>query len=148
MPGRGVAPKDPAQRRRRNKPAAVPVLVADGKVYGPELPDNFEWPKATLDWWKAWRTTPQARKFAETDWSFLVDTAVLHAEFWLGNRTLAAELRLRVAKFGATLEDRARLKFAVGEPDTPADVPATRLRTKAEGIRNARLLQAVADGRG
>jgi hypothetical protein len=148
MAGRGAAPKDKSQVRYRNKPPAVPTLVADGKVYGPELPASHEWPEATVKWWEAWRTTPQARKFAETDWSFLLDTAVLHAEFWLGNRTLAAELRLRVAKFGATLEDRARLKFAVGEPDTAPDVPATRLRTKAQSTRRDRVLRAVADGRG
>ena len=148
MPGRGAAPKDPSQRVRRNKPAAVPVLVADGKVYGPELPATHEWPEATVKWWQAWRTSAQAAKFGETDWLFLIDTAVLHAEFWLGNRTLAAELRLRVAKFGATMEDRLRLKFAIGEPDTPPDVPATRLRTKAESSRRNRVLRAVADGTG
>jgi hypothetical protein len=148
MAGKGFAPKDASQVRRRNKPAAVPVIVADGKVYGPDLPDSFEWPKATLDWWQTWRTCAQAPKFADTDWSFLIDTAVLHAEFWLGNRSLAPELRLRVAKFGATLEDRARLKFAVGEPDSAPDVPATRLRTKSESSRRDRVLRAVADGRG
>jgi hypothetical protein len=101
-----------------------------------------------VKWWEAWRTCAQASRFGETDWLFLVDTAVLHAEFWLGNRTLAPELRLRVAKFGATLEDRARLKFAIGEPDTAPDVPATRLRTKSESSRRERALRAVADGRG
>lgn len=148
MAGKGFAPKDAGQVRRRNKAAAVPVLEADGKVYGPELPASHEWPEATVKWWAAWRTSAQARKFGETDWLFLIDTAVLHAEFWLGNRTLAAELRLRVAKFGATLEDRARLKFAIGEPDTAPDVPATRLRTKSETSRRDRVLRAVADGRG
>jgi hypothetical protein len=150
MAGRGFPAgsrgKDPSQLRRRNKPVPPTELVADGKVYGPELPDSFEWPKATLAWWETWRTSAQAAKFTDTDWSFLIDTAVLHAEFWLGNRTLAGELRLRAAKFGATMEDRARLKISVGDPDAPK-APAPRLKTKAEGTRNARLLQAVADGR-
>lgn len=152
MAGRGFAPgareKPASQRVRRNKPAAVPVLVADGKVYGSDLPATHEWPEATVKWWQAWRTSPQAAKFTDTDWSFMLDTAVLHAEFWLGNRTVAGELRLRVAKFGATMEDRLRLKFAIGEPDTAPDVPATRLRTKAESSRRERALRAVADGRG
>lgn len=147
MAGRGFAPKDAGQVRRRNKPVPAEVLTSDGKTYGPDLPDSFEWPESTLGWWEAWRAAPQAKRFTDTDWSFLIDTAVLHAEFWLGNRSVAGELRLRVAKFGATMEDRARLKFSIGDPDAP-QVPATRLRTKAEGTRNARLLRAVADGRG
>jgi hypothetical protein len=112
------------------------VLVADGKVYGPELPDSFEWPDATLRWWQTWRTSAQAQKFTETDWSFLVDTAVLHAEFWLGDRSrsVAAELRLRVAKLGATPEDRARLRLQVGEPDAPS-APVAKSRMKAGGRR-------------
>ena len=79
-------------------------------------PDSFDWPAATREWWRTWRTSAQASKFTETDWLFLLDTAVLHAEFWLGDPSVAGELRLRVAKFGATPEDRARLRLQVGEP--------------------------------
>lgn len=80
----------------------------------------------------------------ETDWCFLLDTAVLHAEFWLGDRSVAGELRLRAAKFGATPEDRARLRIAVGEPDAQPAPP--RLRTKAQESRRERALRAVVDG--
>lgn len=132
MPGRGFAPRDPSQLRRRNKVPPVTVLVADGTVRGPELPDGFEWPEATVKWWQTWRTSAQAQKFTETDWSFLLDTAVLHADFWLGDYSVAAELRLRAAKFGATPEDRARLRFAIGDPGAPA-APVVKLRTRAEG---------------
>ena len=41
----------------------------------------------------------------------LLDTAMIHARFWLGDARLAPELRLRTAKFGATPEDRQRLKI-------------------------------------
>jgi len=51
---------------------------------------------------------------------------------------VAAELRLRVAKFGATPEDRARLKIEVGQP-----APVSRPRV-AKG-RRERLLRAVGD---
>lgn len=146
MAGRGPAPgsgaKDPSQRRRRNVPEPLAVVVADGQLHGPELPDTHEWPAATLVWWKVWRSCPQAATFTDTDWSFLLDTAVLHAEFWLGNAAVAGELRLRVAKFGATPEDRARLKIAVGEPELP---PAPRLQVKASKGRRDRLLKAVGD---
>lgn len=146
MAGRGPAPKDPDERRRRNASDATVVLVADGEAHGPELPDSYEWPQSTLDWWKIWRTSAQAATFTDTDWSFLIDTAVLHAEFWLGNRSLAGELRLRAAKFGATPEDRARLKIEIGDPNRP--VSPTRLKTKATTNRRTRLLRAVGDGSG
>lgn len=143
-PAPGMGAKDASQRRRRNSPVPVTILSADGKLHGPNLPDTHEWPQATLDWWETWRASAQASQFTKTDWSFLIDTAVLHAEFWLGDRSVAAELRLRAAKFGATPEDRARLKISVGDPKKTA-VP-TRLRTKTATSRRERLLRAVGDG--
>lgn len=143
-PGTGVKPG----RVRRNATPPLTVITADGKEYGPELPDTHEWPQATKTWWKTWRTSAQAQKFTETDWSFLLDTAVLHADFWLGDRSAKAELRLRVAKFGATPEDRARLKIEVGDPTSTPKTPPTRLQTKATQNRKARLLRAVGDDGG
>lgn len=118
MAGRGPAPKDPAIRRRRNvDPVQAIVVAGDGEIRGPELPADVKWPAPTLKWWNAWRRSAQAQTFTETDWDFLVDTALLHARFWSGDASVAAELRLRVAKFGATPEDRARLRLSVGEPE-------------------------------
>lgn len=147
MAGRGPTPgtgKKP-DARRRNLPEPLTIVTADGKTHGPELPDSHEWPDATVKWWETWRRSAQASTFTDTDWSFLTDTAVLHAEFWLGDRSVAAELRLRAAKFGATPEDRARLKIEIGDPNAPK-VPATRLQTTATKNRRARLLSAVGDG--
>ena len=143
MAGRGPAPKDPAERRRRNQSEPLTVVEADGQEHGPELPDTHEWPAATEAWWQTWRTSPQASTFTETDWSFLLDTAVLHAEFWLGDRSVAAELRLRAAKFGATPEDRARLKIAVGDPKRKPRGLAE--KKPAANARRERLLKAVGD---
>lgn len=143
MAGRGPAPKDPGARRRRNQTEDLTVVKADGEPHGPDLPDGLDWPDATRDWWETWRRSPQAALFTTTDWSFLLDTAVLHMEFWDGDRSVAGELRLRAAKFGATPEDRARLKLSVGEPSKPSR-PAP--RTRAAAARKDRLLRAVGDG--
>lgn len=121
MAGRGPAPKDPEKRRRRNAdPTPTTVLDADAEyqVEPPELPGEIDWPVVTLAWWATWTNSPQARTFTATDWDFLVDTALLHARFWKGDEKVAGELRLRVAKFGATPEDRARLRMQVGEPSS------------------------------
>jgi hypothetical protein len=144
MAGRGPAPSGMRSRERdqRRDEAAVVVIAADDVLRGPDLPDTHEWPQQTRDWWDTWRKAPQAQTFTDTDWSFLLDTAVLHGEYWLGDRSVAAELRLRVAKFGATPEDRARLKMSIGEAKTP---PPARLQTRATKDRRGRLLKAVGD---
>lgn len=140
MAGHGPAPKPDAERRRRNPVPEMAVLSADGLLCGPDLPESLDWPAATSAWWLTWRESAQAKLFTATDWSFLLDTALLHAEFWLGDLGVASELRLRAAKFGATPEDRARLKIEVCVP--PA---ATAPRAQARG-RRERLLKAVNDG--
>lgn len=118
MAGRGPAPKDPSKRRRRNAdPIKATTVTADGQVRGPELPDDVDWPDRTRAWWKTWRTSPQSQTFTESDWDFLLDTALLHAQLWQGDAKAATELRLRVAKFGATPEDRARLRMQVDAAD-------------------------------
>jgi hypothetical protein len=80
----------------------------------------MDWPAQTQAWWRTWRESPQAQTLTSTDWDFLLDTALLHAELWSGNGSVASELRLRVAKFGATPEDRARLRMQVDDPAKPA----------------------------
>jgi hypothetical protein len=129
MAGRGPAPKK-VVRRTNPRPEST-VLVADDTLRGPDLPDvrfgedRDPWPAQTLAWWATWRRSPQSQTFTDTDWSFLVDTAIMHAEFWRGDRRQAAELRLRVAKFGATPEDRARLHLEVTRAvtDSPRVAP-------------------------
>ena len=129
MAGRGPAPKDPAARARANKnPLGMRVIQADpvGQptlpvVYRPD-PDTgkkkrFAWPDATKRWWKMWGDSPLATEFTANDWSELLDTALLHAQFWSGDTKVAGELRLRVAKFGATPEDRARLRIQFAAAD-------------------------------
>lgn len=147
MAGRGPAPKETRSRARDQRPRDENLIVVepDSELRGPELPDSHDWPAATLTWWQTWRESPQAQTFTETDWSFLLDTAILHAEFWLGDKSAAAELRLRVAKFGATPEDRLRLKIAVGEPK-PAGCLQPKTAKKATVARKDRLLKAVGDG--
>ncbi|MEU4386780.1 hypothetical protein [Promicromonospora sp. NPDC023805] len=142
MAGRGPAPTGKSEgTRRRNAPTVLTVVKADDVLRGeelPELPGDDEWPDATLEWWDTWRRSPQAQNFTDTDWSFLLDTALLHMAFWDGDAGVAAELRLRVAKFGATPEDRARLRLSIGDapgrtkPAPAGRRPAARTRRKAD----------------
>lgn len=127
MAGRGPGPKDPSRRARTNKdPIQLRVIHAD-PVEQPALPTfeiehdgkltEFVWPARTREWWSMWADSPLSAEFTSTDWSELLDTAMLHAKFWSGMTSVASELRLRVAKFGATPEDRARLRIQFAQAD-------------------------------
>jgi hypothetical protein len=120
MPGRGPAPAESHTRSRNDKQTTQ--LVSDGKKRGPNLPQLrlngklVPWHPQTKKWWASWRTSPQAlRMMTAPDWEYLLVTARVHHEFWSSGRwELAAELRLREAKFGATPEDRSRLRVEIG----------------------------------
>lgn len=149
MAGRGPAPKDPQKRQRRNgDPTALRVIHAEPTPQ-PELPEldlqvevdgelvarEFRWPARTHEWWRMWRESPLTDDYTQTDWDFLLDTAFLHAQFWQGDTKLASELRLRVAKFGATPEDRARLRIQFAQAD---EAESKRPRGTGQGSRTRR----------
>jgi len=144
MGSRGPARKDPESRRRRNV-EPPPTILTQPKVTdelrGPDLPQGQDWPDATRRWWWTWRRCAQAATFTPTDWDFLLDTAILHAALWNGDTRVSAELRFRVAKFGATPEDRLRLRMQV----TTLPDPATEGEGNGQQSRYAHL-RAVKSG--
>jgi hypothetical protein len=113
MAGRGPAPKDPRDRAHelaehphrivKSSPSPRPPLPAS-------MPDGSDWPEQTIKWWRMWADDPRTADYHATDWAMLLDTAVLHGLYWRGNTKVAAELRLRVAKHGATPLDKTRLR--------------------------------------
>lgn len=135
MAGRGPAPK-PADRVRRRNASGSTSLTPDGILRGSPLPRSgysvrtdgekldFSWPEQTKSWWLNWRRSAMAQTFTPADWDFLLETAVLHACFWDGDRSVASELRLRVAKFGATPEDRLRLKLTIDDETPVVETPS------------------------
>jgi hypothetical protein len=150
MGGRGFPPAA-GRTTNRNRNDVRSVVKSDGKLGGPVLPDGVlgtdddgnavPWHPATVAWWRGWRASPQAlRMMTVPDWDFLLDTARLHHEYWTApTSALAGEVRLRVAKFGATPEDRARLRF-----DVEPLAEGTDVRTHAtvyEAERRNRLME-------
>lgn len=124
MPGRGPAPKPASSRARRNADPIPTTTLQLIRSPAPKLPrlrdDNgkfLRWHPRTVEWWQTWIDSQLARDFTATDWQFLLDTALLHNAYWCGELKLAAELRVRVAKFGATPEDRARLRITFADAD-------------------------------
>jgi hypothetical protein len=120
--GRGPAPK--TSRARDRDTAVRDSVKSDGKLGGFALPEDAldpgeDWHPMTVRWWEAWRASPQGvRMVTEVDWYFLLDTALMHHTMWAkGKWEFAAEVRLRAAKFGATPEDRLRLKLEIELPE-------------------------------
>lgn len=143
MAGRGMAPKGTRSRARDSKArdAELQHVEDDGELRGPELPegvlpDGEGWHSRTRQWWQTWRRSAQAQMFIETDWDFLLDTALLHHVMWTKGRwEFASEVRLRAAKYGATPEDRMRLKLKIetpldGQPSTSETPRSTSDRRK------------------
>lgn len=125
MAGRGFAPKE-----HRTNPAKDPVLepieITD-EVHGSPLPANLlpegeSWHPQTVAWWEAMRRWPLLKTQPDLSWNYLVDTAYMHHRMWVdGNMKLAAEVRIRQAKFGVTPEDQMRLKIKVTTPAAPTE---------------------------
>ena len=123
MAGRGRTPK-PSERRGGHSTSqganTVVTFESPGRQDMPDdlLEDNEAWHPATIRWWDRWATSPLAETWTAVDWSELEACAVLHHEFMKKRTfTLASEIRLRMQKFGATPEDRARLRITFADAD-------------------------------
>lgn len=118
MAGRGPAPKDPSQRARRNKDAVPTTYLKFVRGTIPKLPRDIDWHPRAREWWDTWVQSAQAELMTDVDWQVMLSTALLVHQFWYNGRwDFAAEIRLREAKFGATPEDRARLRIQFAEAD-------------------------------
>lgn len=150
MAGKGPRPKDVTQLAghgaAKARTAGMKVYTAP-KVSQPNLPPRYvlnpdtgkknrvPWPAATKTWWATWGDEPLSVDFTATDWDFLLDTAQFHAALWgYGDLKAGSELRLRVAKMGATAEDRARLRITYAAADA-ADEERGRLAPSARDRR-------------
>lgn len=164
MAGVGRVPKE---RRQRDRDTPTRDIVkSDGRLGGFDLPSDVlpllpkqeqdpeywegeaqreEWHVQTVRWWNSWRESPQAtRMLTGPDWDYLLDTALLHHQMWMSggkNSERAAEIRLRVATFGATPADRLRLKLEIETPpeydvggENPEDAVITSLNDRRKRI--------------
>lgn len=83
----------------------------------PRLPSKFAKNADAKRWWTTWTKSPQAALLGSTDWQVLLDTLPLVVAYYGGELRHGAEIRQRMSKFGATPEDRARLRIQFGQAD-------------------------------
>ncbi len=142
MAGRGPAPKG-RRARDRDTPEIASLEVTDTLSGSPlpegVLPDGEAWHPQTVRWWDSLRRFPLLKDEPEIGWQFLIDTALMHHVMWTKGRwEFASELRLRVAKYGATPEDRMRLKIKIEVPP-PASSPTGDGNVRDIASRRSRL---------
>jgi hypothetical protein len=61
---------------------------------------------------------PHAALWSDSDWAFAEDTAVVHAQFWMGKLDKACELRIRERLMFMTEESRRAGKIRYVEAPT------------------------------
>jgi hypothetical protein len=122
MGSRGPTPKENAVRKNKHdyevelSPEAQP-----GRPLPKYLPVTTN---AAKHFWKTWSQSPQSATWMETDWLELESTTLLVDQLYLGETKVAGEIRQRVAKWGATNEDRARLRMKFEKPSEGPESPA------------------------
>ncbi|MFD8594563.1 hypothetical protein ACFV1L_06140 [Kitasatospora sp. NPDC059646] len=112
---RGPQPKPTAVRRNKHPTATNLTNTAQP---GRELPRGLGITTAGAKrFWMVWSTAPQTADWAETDWAELEITTRLVDALYQGDLRQAAEVRQRTAKWGGTVEDRARLRMKLEAPE-------------------------------
>lgn len=150
--------KDDEDRVRRNAPVYDKIQAKwDGITRGPELPDDQNWCERTRSWWRTWRTSPQSMVMTPTDWELMLETALLVDMLWSPRRSnqgavsvtqLASEIRRRVAAYGASFEDRMKLRMSIDTPQSAMAQEAEIEQAAVSAIDYAERLAAKAAEKG
>jgi hypothetical protein len=126
MAGRGPAPKDPNKRARKNSDPIPLRVVHKDPATQPELADLLgetnpltggPWHQATLRFWQHLAEFPTTTNLQDAQWSSLARAMMIDDAMVSGETKLAAESRLRLAKYGIDPDDLARLRIQIVQAD-------------------------------
>lgn len=151
MAGQGPAPKDPAQRRRRNEPARgewidLPELE---KPVLPTLPRRGArggWSARTRTAWAQWRRDPATAMFGPSEIAAAIDLAYLHHDWSRGESKLAAEIRIRMDGLGLTPKGKRDLRWRVPPPALVLKLDEARQERTPASKRRLRAVDPPAAG--
>lgn len=113
----------------------------------PKLPDFVEWPEFTIQWWNSWGRDPRTKACVKTDWLYLMNGALLHAQVWSGDTAAIRDLRAHEAKFEDRLKelDSGETKPREKERVTPLDELAQRREQRGTSTARAPRAEKLAD---
>lgn len=149
---RGNKPSDrPTVTRHKPRVDWVEVLNVPFDGEKPELPETREvmnkagdvavYPigKQTRDWWASVSQMPHCVLWGPSDWSFALDTALVHAQASVGVITAAGELRQREKIMGTTVDARRdlRIRYVDPEPETEYLAPVNDLAERRKRLADA-----------
>jgi hypothetical protein len=150
---RGPSPKEMGTKAGHSGRQVPFKIVGLPMVPQPPMPEFFrysdgekirkiKYPPETIHWWAVWGRSILNDGFTEHDWEYLAEVAIIHAQFTLDidRMKCAAELRQRMARFGVTPEDRAKLRIITVTADRAEEV------AEEAKQRNARIA-TIGDGR-
>lgn len=122
MAGRGPAPKDPAQRRRRNVPVRNEVAesVGSGWQHGerPAPPDGLM--PASVVAWNTWLGAWFAAFWTPDDLPGLRQLVRLYDQVERGEFQRASELRIQMDTYGITPKGQQDRRWTKPKTDAPA----------------------------
>jgi len=122
MGSRGPTPKANSVRKNKHEYATeITKESRPGRPLPPYLPIKTN---AAKHFWKVWSESPQSVTWIETDWLELESTTLLVDELYKGETKVAGEIRQRVAKWGATNSDRARLRMKFEKTEEASEGPS------------------------
>lgn len=147
----GPPPMDPSQRKRRNATLPMTELPrASSAAAAPELPGRSKYLAQTRAWYRTWCESGQATQFSPTDWQRLHMLAPIVDQYHRLLQTnqvdkavkLLSQIERSEARFGATADDRQRLRWKLAALD---DSGATPIRQAQTSRRRAdpRVLEAI-----
>jgi len=126
MVARGGKPKPPGEAINPNRRGSLEwtevedVPFEDGPRLPQKAPDGKAWHPWAVRKWRNWRRMPHCVLWTETDWDYALDSVTLaHRMYNDGGITVAAELRIREANMGTTLDARRDLRIRYVEPKAP-----------------------------
>lgn len=120
----GPKPKDPALRRRTNKPSTHEILDPAARAKAPPLTKEIlgtDHIHPTVHrWWRVVWRSPMAPRWLESDVEVLYLTAALRNEFAKKPLTaLAGEIRQQEARLGLDVMSRRRFDWRIEGPAAP-----------------------------
>jgi hypothetical protein len=141
MTTRGVPPKHPSTRQRRNKVTTATTLALVDNPKVPLIPKRgpgLQWQPETVKWWHRTWSSPMSSEYDESDYSGIVRRLFLEDAYWYAMKNgmtlaafkFAAEIRIQDTEYGLTPMARRRLQWSIEQAESAEEKTEARRKSK------------------